>query len=493
MEFCAFFSKLAQEQENELHRRHFHSLCRDIDGDGVMDWPEWDELSRNDQKAARYMNIDRFNWPPPESMTNAAKEAAVAEREEKERRQHARAEAAKEKRKPWSTVKKRMIDWSSGWVGLPPEVPDPDKIISYEDWLLLSGQVMAPTQKGSGAEGVQGRLSRSVSTAGGSLQRTTTGGPTGQSTPRTRARALDSMLHTLGMDVVLAPGNLNSLRKELLAVGETSVALVKGKATKGLGRPLGLLHVTLHEARDLPNMEAHGNMHVYTTLDWCHGTANGGADGGVQDPALAAEAVRLTSMIDKGGRFPTWEKEFDEHVAVRGDKGTLSVTVWDKEITDADDLVGQCTIQMGELFSTSPPVSESITRWFRLSGGPDGQEGGEIRLTLNFRARPMKGSEAVEVALAARAKSNHLKAGKAGREQGICNIVRRVKGFGQNSRVSVAEISSRRLSGMLVSSFSISLCGRFSVLLLSESGLIRLPRSGRRFIMMKWQRTNADV
>lgn len=105
MEFCAFFSKLAQEQENELHRRHFHSLCRDIDGDGVMDWPEWDELSRNDQKAARYMNIDRFNWPPPESMTNAAKEAAVAEREEKERRQHARAEAAKEKRKPWSTVK----------------------------------------------------------------------------------------------------------------------------------------------------------------------------------------------------------------------------------------------------------------------------------------------------------------------------------------------------------------------------------------------------
>jgi hypothetical protein len=140
-------------------------------------------------------------------------------------------------------------------VDVPPQVTDPNQIISYEDWLLLSGQLMRGevADKAAGAKG--GALHE--------VGRTADGRPVGQSTPRTRARGLDTMLRRLGLDTALAPDELRSLRAELLGMAQIKSEAARGAAQSAAAA--GQLSVLIHEARGLPDLERHGSMHPY-----CH-------------------------------------------------------------------------------------------------------------------------------------------------------------------------------------------------------------------------------
>lgn len=82
---------------------------------------------------------------------------------------------------------------------------------------------------------------------------------------------------------------------------------------------------------------------------------------------------------------------------------------------------------------------------------------GEVKLSLHFAARAIARHERVQLALAERHSTAHLKKGggrmaaAAGgaKQEEICNIVTRKSGFGAASKISIAEISSHRLSRML--------------------------------------------
>ena len=86
--------------------------------------------------------VDR--WPPTETVTHAAQKMLADEAARQEARKKHKATTQLANRKPWRTVRKRMLDWAHGWLGPPPDVDDPDQIMSYEDWLLISGHVLSP-------------------------------------------------------------------------------------------------------------------------------------------------------------------------------------------------------------------------------------------------------------------------------------------------------------------------------------------------------------
>jgi hypothetical protein len=117
LEFCTFFTKLANEAEHARHQRRFHALCQD------GEWPAWDALSLEDQAAVMALGAGHgSDWPPSKAVTTAAGETARAEAAAEEARRARAAEAKAERRKPWRTAKKRTIDWNHGWLGLPPQV-----------------------------------------------------------------------------------------------------------------------------------------------------------------------------------------------------------------------------------------------------------------------------------------------------------------------------------------------------------------------------------
>jgi len=171
---------------------------------------------------------------------------------------------------------------------------------------------------------------------------------------------------------------------EFYGAGES----VGGKGDEYKAGDVGTLQLTAHKAQNLYNTEMFGKQDPY-----CKG--------------ILGDIKQQTKVHTDGGKNPRWEEKMTFNVTPTED--TIKVEVWDKEMVDTDDFIGEFSIPLTKLLEAQGPPE-----WHTLFGrkGKESEEKGKILMSARFFS-PKGDEEAiqkkVEVA-AERDKSAELKA-----------------------------------------------------------------------------------